>query len=92
MDDIVFTTMLSKHKLLPKDTDSQLTVLSTQAAKATHFVDHVIKPALVIGDTSNFDSLLSIMEDCDYAHLNELAYKIKSEVNKGNDIEAGMIC
>ena len=86
MDDTVFTAMLPKYGLLAGDTSDYLKALPTQGSKASYFLDHVIKPALDIGDTSSFDSLLSVMEQCGYAHVEKLACKIKSEVNKANDV------
>ena len=83
MDDTLFITKLSTCKLLPGDTNSQLKALPTQVAKASYFLDHVIKPALEIDDTSSFDDLLSAMEHCGYAHVENLAHIIKSEMSKG---------
>ena len=83
MDDSSFIAELYKHKLLPGETDDQLEALPLQPYKASHFVDHVIKPALVSGDTSSFDNLLSIMEDCGYDHVKKLGYEIKSEIGRG---------
>ena len=90
MDDTLFTTELSTCKLLPGNTDSQLKALPTQVAKASHFLDHVIKPSLKIDDTSSFDDLLSVMEHCGYAHVEKLADEIKSDMIKGNDTEPGI--
>ena len=90
MDDTLFITKLCACKLLPGDTNSQLEALSTQAAKASYFLGHVIKPALDIDDTSSFDDLLSVMEHCGYAHVKKLSCKIKSVVNNGSDIRPGM--
>ena len=90
MDDTLFITKLFACKLLPGDTNSQLKALPTQVAKASYFLDHVIKPALEIDDTSSFDKLLSVMEHCGYAHVEKLACKIKSETSKGRYIGSGM--
>ena len=90
MDDTLFITKLSACKLLPGDTHSQLKTLPTRVDKASYFLDHVIKPALDIDDTSSFDDLLSVMEDCGYAHVEKLACKIKSAMNKRSKIEPGM--
>ena len=90
MDDTLFITKLSAYKLLPGDTQSQLEALPTQAAKASYFLGHVIKPAIDIDDTSSFDDLLSVMEDCGYAHVEKLACKIKSSMNNGSDTRPGM--
>ena len=87
MDDTLFTTKLSTHKLLPGNTDSQLKALPTQATKAAYFLDHVIKPALDIDDVSSFDDLLSVMEHCGYAHMEKLSHEIRSKIHKESDVE-----
>ena len=91
MDDVLFTTNLFNHKLLPRDIDNQFEALPTQADKALYFLNHVIKPALDVDDTLSFDNLLSIMEHCGYAHVEKLACEIKSEFDKEleSDFEAG---
>ena len=82
MDDAHFITKLSAQKLLPGNTDSQIKALSTQADKAMFFLSSVIKPALDIAETSNFNQLLSAMEKCGYTHVQKLAVTIKQEVAK----------
>ena len=89
MNDTLFIAKLSTYKLIPGDTSDQLKVLPTKAAKASYFLDNVIKPALDIDDTSSFDDLLSAMEQCDYVYVEKLSSKIKSEIDKANDIEPG---
>ena len=86
MDDTVLIAKLSKYGLLAGDTSDHLKALPTQGSKASYFLDHVIKPALDIDDTSGFDDLLSVMEHCGYDHVEKLAYKIKSEIDKANDV------
>ena len=81
MDDVLFITGLSTHKLLPGDTEGKLGASTTQAAKASYLLNHVIKPALDIDDTSNFDNLLLVMEQCSYDHVKKLARIIKSEID-----------
>ena len=88
MDDTLFVTKLSHHNLLPGDTHNHLKKAATQPDKASYFLDHVIKPALDIDDTSSFDNLLSVMDQCGYTHVKTLASKIKSEI-KMNDSEPG---
>ena len=90
MDDALFIVSLSKHQLLPGNTNNKIESLPTQADKSLYFLDHVIKPALDIEDTSSFDKLLSIMEQCGYAHVKTLACKIKSDVNKESNIKTGV--
>ena len=64
MDDAHFITALSAQKLLPGDTKNKIEKLSTQAEKASYFLSHVINPALDIDDTCNFETLLTIMQNC----------------------------
>ena len=85
MDDTHFTTKLSAQQLLPGDTENKIKPLSTQADKASYFLNHVIKPALDINETSSFDKLLSIMQNCDYIHVEKLAVTIKCEIDKSDD-------
>ena len=88
MDDTHFITELSAEELLPGDTDSKIKAKATQVEKALYFLDHVIKPALDIDDTSGFDNLLSIMETCGYTHVQKLAVTIKSEMDKPDEIKS----
>ena len=85
MDDTHFITKLSAQRLLPGNTENKIKTLSTQADKASYFLNHVIKPALDVSETSNFDKLLSIMQNCDYEHVQKLAVTIKCEIDKCDD-------
>ena len=82
MDDTYFITKLSAQELLPGNTDSKIKALSTQADKAMYFLSNVIKPALDIAETSNFNQLLSVMEKSGFTHVQKLAVTIKQEVGK----------
>ena len=91
MDDTCFITKLSAEELLPGDTESKIKAMrmSTLADKASYFLDHVIKPALDIGDTSDFDKLLSIMQTCGYKHVQKLAVTVKLEIdNKPEEMKS----
>ena len=90
MDDVLFTTQLSNHNLLPGNTSNRIGSLPTQPDKASYFLNHVIKPALDIDDVSSFNSLLSVMEHCDYAHVKKLACEIKSEIDKRSNTKTGV--
>ena len=87
MDDTHFITKLSAKQLLPGDTENKIKVLSTQAEKASYFLNHVIKPSLDIDETSDFDELLSIMQNCGYKHVEKLAITIKCEIDKLSEIK-----
>ena len=88
MDDTHFITKLSAQQLLPGDTDSNIKAMSTQAKKASYFLDHVIKPALDIDEISGFDKLLSVMRTCGYNHVEKLAQIIESEIDKPDEMKS----
>ena len=88
MDDTHFITKLSSQKLLPGDTDRKINALSTEPEKARYFLNHVIKPALDIDNISNFDKLLSVMQNCDYSHVENLATNIKHEIDKPDEVNS----
>ena len=89
MDDALFTAALSKHNLLPSNTNNKIEALLTAADKASCFLNIVIKPALDISDTSSFDNLLSIMEHCGFDHVEKLACTIKSDIDETSSTEQG---
>lgn len=78
MDDALFIAKLSAQELIPGDTDSKIKALPTQAEKASYFLNHVIKPALDIGYTAEFNKLLSVMQDCGYTHVKNLSCEIQA--------------
>ena len=88
MNDALFIAKLYSCDLLPDDVKEhvQSTSLPTKASKATHFLDHVIKPSVTTGVGSSFDQLLNVMEDSDYQGVKELAKLIrtkKSNIDNG---------
>ena len=89
MDDTLFITKLHSYELLPGDICEKLNSLPTQADQALFFLNHVIKPALDIDESSSFHNLLSVMEQCGYTHVEKLSYNIKSQM-EGSDIGPGM--
>lgn len=91
MDDTHFITKLSKQKLLPGNTQNKIETLSTQAEKASYFLNHIIKPALDINDTTSFDRLLAVMQDCGYDHVQNLSCKVKSEIDKCTEQTSGAV-
>ena len=90
MEDTHFITKLSSQNLLPGDTESKIKALSTQADKASYFLSYVIKPALDIDDTSGFNKLLSVMQECEYDHVQTLSNKIRDDIDN-TKLEAGNI-
>ena len=87
MNDPLFISKLLEHHLLPRQINE---ALSTQVAKASYFLDHVIEPDLDNDDISSFDNLLSVMKHSDNATVKALAFTIKSDFNKKADIKPGM--
>ena len=90
MDDVNFITELSADDLLPGDIQAKLTSLATSAEKSSHFLVHVIKPALDTGYTEGFDKLLKIMKNCEFSHVQAIAAKITSDIVKANGPATGM--
>ena len=90
MNDTLFIAKLSTFNLLPGNINDQLQALPTQADKALYLLNHVIKPALAINDTTSFENLLSVMEQCGYDHVKRIACIIKSQMSKGNNMDSGM--
>ena len=82
MEDVRFTTQLSSNGILPSSVGEHITSLPTQSNKANHFLKNVIKSSLDIDEIDEFENLLTVMEKCGYPHIQRLAAKIKSELNK----------
>jgi len=55
--------------------------------KATDFLDTVIKSSVLSGDGSCFHKLISVMENSEYSHLQELAKMIASDL-KDEDLDS----
>jgi len=81
MDDPIFVAELFSHDLLPGDHYDKVKSLATRAEKATHFLDSVIRPAIITDDGS-FNKLLSVMEDSEYSNVKELARQIRSKLKE----------
>ena len=89
MQDALFTAALSTLNLLPGNTNNEIEALRTAPEKASYFLKTVVKPALVINDTSSFERLLSFMEHCGFDHVEKLASRIKSEIDETSNTEQG---
>ena len=81
MDDPIFVAELFSHDLLPGDHYDQVESRSTRADKAVYFLNHVIKPTIII-DVGSFNELLNVMEDSEY-NIKELAKQIRSKLKEG---------
>lgn len=85
MQDSIFVAKLTRQKLLPGDSKRSIEGQLTPTEKASYFLDNVIKPSIEIGSADSFDALLSVMEQCEYDHIEKLAVEIKSKIY-GNHI------
>ena len=81
MDDITFTTQLSKNEILPHSVAAHIKSLPTPLDKADHFLKNVIEPSLDIDETCELDKLLAVMENCGYPHVERMANKMKSDLD-----------
>ena len=77
MNDAIFRADLYSCGLLPGDLKEHIESLVTSATKASHLLDHVIKPSIMNGDGRKFDELISIMKDSDHQGVKELALSIR---------------
>ena len=81
MDDITFTTQLSKNEILPHSVAAHIKSLPTPLDKADHFLKNVIKPSLDIDETYELEKLLAVLGSCGYAHVERMANKMKSDLD-----------
>jgi len=93
MDDVTFTAQLFSTNLLPGNVKEQVKSQATSADKATHFLDHVIKPSLTSSVGNSFNKLLKVMEDSEYDNVKELSKQIRIRLGNSptNDIEIGKL-
>ena len=82
MNDTIFRGDLYSRGLLPGDLKEYIESLNTSATKASHFLDHVIKPSIMNGDGRRFDELLSVMENNDRKSVRELAISIRDSLEE----------
>ena len=78
--DTDFLDELFKHDLLPGDVKIKLESLTVHYKRSSYFLDNVIKPLVVVGDRKGFDNLLTIMKNCKYDNVKDLAKKIDEEL------------
>ena len=89
MSDASFVAMLYRGDLLPGNILQEIRANSTNADKAAHFLDRVIKPSLKLEDSSGFKKLLNILQDGDYMHVKQLSHKIISHLKEESSDLAG---
>jgi len=80
MNDVTFTAQLFSTNLLPGNVKDQVKSLATPADKATHFLDHVIKPSVRNSAGRSFNELLKVMEDSEYDDVKDLAKLIAARL------------
>ena len=82
MNDETFQEQLADNKILPHSVKAHINNLPTQSDKAKYFLESVIKPSIVANYTGAFYSLLEVMKNCEYPHVERLAAKIESDLEK----------
>lgn len=80
MKDPIFIAQLFSHRLLPDNLKDCVESQTTQALKASCFLDQMIRPSVTTGIGNSFDELLSVMKDSEYQSVNELAELIKASL------------
>ena len=82
MDDVTFITQLSHNKILPASVDAHIKSLPTQSDKADYYLKKIIESSLGIGETDELEVLITVMEKCGYPHVERLAERMKSDLDK----------
>ena len=82
MDDVTFTTQLRSKKILPAGVNAHIKSLPIVSDKADYYLNNVIKKSLDIGEITEFKNLLTVMEKCEYSHIERLANKMKLDLDK----------
>ena len=80
MNDVTFTTQLSKNKLLPDSVGAHIKSLPTSSDKADYFLKSVVKSSLSIDETEELNNLITVMDKCGYPHIERLADKMRSHL------------
>ena len=81
MKDADFINELFNHNLLPEDVKPKLESLAMPYERSSYFLDNIIKPGLVVGNSRCFVSLLTVMKCSKHDHVKELATKIENELD-----------
>ena len=82
MNDVTFITQLSHNKILPDNVEAHIKSLPTQSDKADYYLTKNIESSLDIGETEEFNNLITVMEKCGYPHVERLAKAMKSDLDK----------
>ena len=82
MNDATFMAKLTGRGLLPGDASEQIKAQKTKAEMAQYFLNTFIKPSINSDDTEDFETLITIMEECDFKILKRLAADMRSKLGK----------
>ena len=79
MKDDSFVEDLTKYDLLTGGFKAKLEALSINRERSSYFLDNIIKAGLAVGDKTCFVNLLTVMDNCKYDNVKDLAKQIESE-------------
>ena len=79
MQDAKFLDDLCSHGLISEQFKDELKFLTQCNERASHFLDHKIKPGLATGDITNLLTLFAVMKNCDHDDVKDFAEKIEEE-------------
>ena len=84
MDDVTFIAQLSHNKILPGNVEAHIKSqsLPTQSDKADYYLKKNMESSLDIGETEEFNNLITVMEKSGYPHVKKLAKAMKSDLDK----------
>ena len=79
MNDATFIAELYKNGLLPGDLKDKISAQDTRNKKSEYFLDNAaaIKPSVTSDVGTNFNDLLTVMENSEYKEVKSLAKQIK---------------
>ena len=92
MNDNTFIAKLNTQNLLPGDTESKIEGKSTPIDKASYFLNNIIKPSIDLDNGDCFNKLLSVMEQCGYDYIKQLASEIRSAIEGNVDYIYYTLC
>ena len=85
-----FIAKLYSCGILPRELKNKLNLLQgTPEEKATLFLDSAIEPSVISGVGSSFDKLLTVMEDCDYEYVKDLAKLVRTSLRRSSNSDNG---
>ena len=90
--DVDFMDELLKHDLLPGGVKSKLKSLTGHYERSSYFLDNVIKPALAVGNSRCFVSLLNVLKCNKHDNVKDLATKIDKELNINVKCKITIVC